>query len=207
MTWNRHEDWKHLFYRRQAVKVFALMQEIIFIHINKTGGSSIALALGLPMQMHATATEIRNQIPAEQWAQAFKFAFVRNPWGKVVSHFHYRMQTNQTGLSNGSTSFNEWVKLAYAEKDPAFYDKPRFFMPQLNWVSDQSGALIVDHIGRFENIAEDFSEICRKLGVEKQLPHVRRSSHKHYRDYYSDASREIVYNWFIKDIEMFGYQF
>ncbi len=183
------------------------MKDIIFIHINKTGGSSVALALGLPMQLHATAAELRNHVSPEQWSRAFKFAFVRNPWDKVVSHFHYRVQTNQTGLSDGSISFNEWVKRAYGNNEPAFYDKPRFFMPQMDWISDESGSLIVDHIGRFEIIDRDFREICRILNIEKKLPHVRRSSHKHYRDYYSDESEQIIRNWFSKDIEMFGYQF
>lgn len=165
------------------------MQPIIFIHINKTGGSSVALALGLPMQMHATALEIRHHLTREQWDQAFKFAFVRNPWDKVVSHYHYRVHTNQTGLGDGNIDFNGWVQRSYGSKEPAFYDNPRFFMPQLDWISDESGALIVDHVGRYENLAKDFSEVCRILGVRKELPHVRQSSHKHYRDYYSDEAK------------------
>lgn len=157
--------------------------------------------------MHATAQEIRAHISGDQWGKAFKFAYVRNPWDKVVSHFHYRVQTNQTGLSEGNISFNEWVKRTYGNKDPAFYDKPRFFMPQLDWISDKSGSLIVDHVGRYENLDQDFSDVCRILEIDKKLPHVRRSSHKHYRDYYSDEAKEIIHNWFMKDIEMFGYQF
>lgn len=183
------------------------MQPIIFIHINKTGGSSVALALGLPMQMHATALEIRNHLGREQWDQAFKFAYVRNPWDKVVSHYHYRVQTNQTALGCGGIDFNEWVRRSYGNKEPAFYDKPRFFMPQLDWISDESDALIVDYIGRYENLSQSFSEVCRILGAKKELPHVRRSSHGHYREYYSDETKEIVQNWFIRDIKMFGYQF
>ncbi len=183
------------------------MRPFIFIHINKTGGSSIALALGLPMQVHATALEIKNQITVGQWKTAFKFAYVRNPWDKVVSHYHYRVQTNQTGLSDGAIDFNEWVRLSYGERDPQFYDKPRFFMPQIDWVTDQSGKVIVDHVGRFENLAKDFNDVCRVIGNRSELPHARRSSHNHYREYYTDDTQGIIRKWFIKDIEMFGYQF
>ena len=183
------------------------MRSIIFVHINKTGGSSVAFALGLPMQMHATALEIRSQLTKEQWSQAFKFAYVRNPWDKVVSHYHYRVQTNQTGLGNGDIDFEEWVKRAYRDREPTFYDKPRFFMPQLDWISNESGGIIVDHVGRYENLAQDFNELCNTLGIRKELPHVRQSSHGIYRNYYSDDTQEIIRNCFLKDIEAFGYQF
>lgn len=146
-------------------------------------------------------------MPKEQWDKAFKFAYVRNPWGKVVSHYHYRVQTNQTGLGSGDIEINEWVERSYGIREPSLYDKPRFFMPQLDWISDKSGRLIVDHVGRYENLAQDFSELCHMLGIRRKLPHIRQSPHGHYRNYYSADSKEIIRNWFLKDIEAFGYQF
>ncbi|HFD80723.1 MAG TPA: hypothetical protein ENK05_10090 [Gammaproteobacteria bacterium] len=184
-----------------------MARSFIFIHINKTGGSSVALALGIPLQMHATADEVRQQISPAQWREAFKFAYVRNPWDKVVSHYHYRVQTNQTGLAAGGLDFNQWVRLAYGEKDPRYYDKPRFFMPQKDWVSDRSGRIIVDFVGRFERLQEDFRVVCKTLGIEKTLPHIRKSSHGHYRDYYAEDTREIIGQWFRDDIDAFGYEF
>jgi len=183
------------------------MQPLVFIHINKTGGSSVALALGLPQQMHATALEIRQLVTREQWENAFKFAFTRNPWDKVVSHYHYRVQTNQTDLGNNAMDFNEWVRRSYGEQNPTYYDKPRFFMPQLDWIADKSGKMIVDFVGQYENLAEDFGKACEQLGITRELPHVRKSHHKHYSEYYEDDTRKIVERWFLKDIETFGYRF
>src|SRR5687768_13300689 len=106
-----------------------------FVHINKTGGTSIEKALGLPFQ-HRTAVEIRRLIGAKEWDRRFSFAFVRNPWDKVASHYHFRVKTNQTGLRDKPIPFNEWVRLAYGEQALPYYDQPKMFMPQLEWISD-----------------------------------------------------------------------
>ncbi len=181
-----------------------------FVHINKTGGSSIEKALGLPLA-HRTAQEIRRCIGDQKWSRRFSFAFVRNPWDKVVSHYHYRVFTGRGGLDDDSVDdpvdFATWVKLAYGENDPRYYNKPRMFMPQTDWISDQRGGVLVDFVGRYERLHEDFAEVCRRLGVTAQLPHLKKSDHEGYREHYTDETREIVRRWFDKDIETFDYHF
>ena len=78
----------------------------IFIHINKTGGSSIERALDLRFE-HMTAREKRVDVGPRRWQTAFKFAFVRNPWARALSHYRYRVQTNQTGLGNEHLAFRD----------------------------------------------------------------------------------------------------
>ena len=116
--------------------------------------------------------------------------------------------TNQTDLKNSTIEFSQWVKLAYEENDPQYYDNPRMFMPQFDWVSDDEGQLLVNSIGRFENLTNDFDEICSKIGVVGcVLPHVKKSNRGDYRKYYDDRSIEIVRKWFEKDIDYFEYKF
>ena len=182
------------------------MMRCIFIHINKTGGSSIEKALGLPLQ-HVTAKEVIAAIGQEVWGEIFKFTVVRNPWDKVVSHYHYRVMTNQTGLHSYPIGFNEWVKRTYGEKDPQYYDKPKMFMPQIDWITDFSGQISMDYIARFENLEHDFYTLCGKLGATAVLPHLKSSSRGNYREYYETISVDIVGKWFSQDIERFGYLF
>jgi len=189
---------------REAVRPAA--DGLILIHINKTGGSSIEKAFDMPLE-HKTAQEKIVQLGRAKWDSCFSFAVVRNPWDKVVSHYHYRVQTNQTGLADQHIDFKQWVKLCYSEQNPAYYDKPKMFQPQTDWLEDESGKIVVNFICRFENLAEDFATLCSKIDRSVELPHVKTSSRGHYRDYYDQETTAIIERWFKSDITLFGYHF
>ncbi|MBP0019215.1 MAG: sulfotransferase family 2 domain-containing protein [Cyanobacteria bacterium SBLK] len=178
----------------------------VFVHINKTGGTSVGKALNLPLS-HSTAREKIEIMGRQKWESRFSFAIVRNPWDKVVSHYHYRVKTKQTNFGENAIEFKEWVKLSYGNKDPFYYDKPRMFMPQVNWISDREGKVAVNFIGRFESLNDDFQEICKNIGKKATLPHLKSSKHAHYKDYYDEETMKIIERCFQKDIELFEYKF
>jgi len=181
--------------------------EYFFVHINKTGGSSIEAALGIHLQ-HVTAQQIVDAVGLPRWQRAFTFGFVRNPWDKVVSHYAYRVQTNQTGLGSKAVPFHTWVREAYGRRNPIFHDKPLMFMPQSRWLCDGAGNVLVNFVGRFENLQADFDTVCSRLGrPPKPLPHVKASTRAAYRQYYDDEARQVVADWFAEDIARFGYMF
>lgn len=79
---------------------------------------------------------------------------------------------------------------------------------QINYITDTAGELMVDHIYRFEDIQQSFDNICDKIGIPRQkLIHKNKSKHKHYTEYYDDVTREIVAQKYVRDIEFFGYTF
>lgn len=183
------------------------LSDCVFIHINKTGGSSIERALNLPFQ-HTTAAEMVTQMGRDRWEKKYTFAFVRNPWDKVYSHYRFRVKTNQTSLGDNQISFPEWVRLAYGERDPRYYRRPLMFQPQLDWITDQEGRVLVQFIGRFERLQDDFHEVCRALGREATLPHLKRSGEAaDYRIAFDELSAGIVAERFARDIDHFGYTF
>lgn len=198
--------WRYRLRDRLARLRTKFLLDIIFVHINKTGGSSIETALGLPFQ-HRTALEFREYLGRERFNRRFSFAFVRNPWSKVVSHYAYRVQTNQTGLAARHLDFNEWVRLAYGERHRDYYDQPKMFMVQSDWICDQAGNIIVDFVGRFERLQEDFAEVCRLVGRTASLPHLKKSTTTDYRKLYVPDTMDIVAQRFAADIERFGYVF
>ena len=169
--------------------------KVIFVHVIKTGGVSIATALGMKKkQYHKSASKIKKELGENIWNEYFKFTFVRNPFEKIVSQYHY----NRVKFGFKDSTFKEYVKAwSEGQKISTF--------PQLNlFYLDEK----LDFIGRFKNLQEDFNIVCDKIGIPKQkLPHKNKSKHKHYTEYYDDETLQIVAEKYAKDIERFGYKF
>lgn len=78
---------------------------------------------------------------------------------------------------------------------------------QKAFLSAQNGELLVDFVGRFERLEEDFQFIVRRLGLNARLPTSNRSDHSKYREYYTPALRDEISRAFRVDIDYFGYVF
>lgn len=180
------------------------IDNFVFIHINKTGGTSIDKALKLPLE-HKTALEKIGELGRKEWDHRFTFAVVRNPWDKVVSHYHNRLRVDHQTLKQQPIDFKEWVKLAYGMRDPRYYDRPRMFMPQVDWICDEQGTILVNFVCHFENLNQDFEHVCRQLGKKATLPHLKASKRDSYQKYYDDETIAIVAHWFAEDIKRFNY--
>ncbi len=169
--------------------------KVIFVHVIKTGGISIATALNMDKkQFHGSATTIRKLVGEDIWSDYFKFTFVRNPYEKIVSQYHF----NGYKFGFKDSTFKEYIKAWNAGKKISSNPQSHLF-----YINEK-----LDFIGRFENLQQDFDTICDKIGIARQkLPHENKSKHKHYTEYYDDETREIVAQKYAKDIEHFGYKF
>jgi|GEM_PF-561513 len=180
----------------------------IFIHINKNGGTSVGKAVGLPKKMHFHVKELINVIGENEFDKAFVFSVIRNPWDRVVSQYRYRVKTNQNNLGKNQISFKKWVKCTYSEnKNYFYYDNPRAFATQSEWLKDTKGNIRVDKLIKFESINHDYKVIAKKLGIQDNLPHLNSTKKESYHKYYDSETIEIVRNWFKEDIERFNYSF
>lgn len=158
--------------------------------------------------MHLSSKEVINIIGQEKWNSAETFSVIRNPWDKVVSHYLYRVSTNQTSLRDQHLPFTEWVKRTYGQnKDPFYYDKPKMFQTQSDWLNNDDGELAVKHLLRFENLCEDFKAFAPKINCSSELPHLNKTQNIDYRSLYNDEASDIVAQWFKEDINRFNFSF
>lgn len=183
--------------------------DFIFIHINKTAGSSIVDALGVPLE-HRTAMEKVDQLGRDVWDSRLTFCVVRNPWDRAVSQYLHRRRTTRGGLTPDSeVSFKEWLHRSHVDVDPTFRNHERMFIQQYDWIHDtNTGERLVGEVLRFEDLASGFADVAERLGRgDLALPHRKRSTRTDYHDYYDDEAREIVAHAFSSDASTFGYSY
>ena len=174
----------------------------IFIEVPKTGSTTIRSIIGRTKKPHLDILQIKKQVTIKQFNQYFKFGFVRNPWDRAVSLYN----RNEGIQLKNKMSFVNFIKWHNYATDTCTHPSQKKY--QLDFFTDSVGELLVDFIGKFENLQQDFNIICDKIGIpQHQLPHINKSNHKHYTEYYDDETREIVAEKYAKDIEYFGYEF
>ena len=181
--------------------------KFIFIHIPKCGGVSMYKALNASRkdQGHAYLCEHMSDSNMDY----FKFCFIRNPWDRFVSNYHYFKKFGRDGkgdvkmgsIVNQYDDFKSFTKgINNIPESKLTYNH---FDPQYKWFDNR-----LDFIGRFEYIQKDFDTVCDKIDIPKiKLPHRNKSNHTHYTDYYDDETREIVAEKYAIDIEVFNYKF
>jgi hypothetical protein len=78
---------------------------------------------------------------------------------------------------------------------------------QSSWACDMDDRVIVDYIGRYETLEDDFAEITRRLGLDLTLPRLNTTTHRDYRSYYSPEAQDRVGELWSLDVTNFGYEF
>lgn len=78
---------------------------------------------------------------------------------------------------------------------------------QWQFLQDSGGSCAMDFVARFETLREDWGEITRRLSITKPLAHINFSQRRHYGEYYCSETKAIVEEYFEADILKFGYRF
>lgn len=176
----------------------------IFIDIPKTGGSSINKALIPYANSLSRHKPIINYIAEsrDNIDKYFKFAFVRNPWGWAVSWYFYR----KSQYNENNISFKKWLM---SENSSAYNNIGiGLAFSQSFFVLDHNNNIAVDFIGKFENIQNDFNNICSRLKLPIcHLTTSNQTKHKPYWEYYDDESKDFINTKFKNDIDLFAYKF
>lgn len=209
-------------------------RKIIFAHIPKTGGTSLALALearamkddlmlgdtpkavkrrskwkALPaaqgrLWKHSTLADIAGAVPQSLIEECFCFTLVRNPWDRIVSYYHWLR----------AQSFDHpQVRLAQTLDFGSFVMHPDVgeamkAWPARRYLTDASGVERASLYIRLENFAEDAAPLFAHLGFSLVMPHENTSERKKdWRSYFSESQARKVAEICSEDVSRFGYSF
>ena len=145
----------------------------------------------------------------------FKFAFVRNPWSKLVSMYHdftLRRGQQYSGLVWHEkpllSEFEDFDDFCYGLADSPWLQDV-FFRPQFMFVTDEHNQDAVDFVGRVENLDIDFATVCAMLDISyKTLGVANKGQYtKEYREYYTKRTAVIIGDIYAEDVKRFNYEF
>ncbi|MFT4645417.1 MAG: hypothetical protein ACI8ZX_001833 [Planctomycetota bacterium] len=215
----KYQIWKHA--KSQNKKVFNkgtllnafYKSKTIFIHIPKTAGFSLVKAIygNVTLEGHRSfyfnsiALNIKNE-------KYFSFAFVRNPFDRLYSSY---MFLKKGGINNHDrlafqthlSDFEDFEDFVLNGLDNKLIYQITHLIPQHDFLCDKSGSILVDFIGRFENLDKDILLLSKKLDKDIKLSHHNFNEKKDYREAYTDEMIEEVYHVYQKDIDIFEYSF
>jgi chondroitin 4-sulfotransferase 11 len=160
----------------------------------------------------------------------FKFAFVRNPWARVVSCYLDKVVNPNDRASKildrfpelpPNAPFADFVHFLAETEGGSDRYADRHWMSQYRFVADEEGTpLSIDHVGRSEGLQEEFRHVCRRLDLpEIELPYLNTrhgwrgsvsdvEEHRaYYRDFYTSETRAQVARRYERDIDLFGYEY
>ena len=187
----------------------------IFIHIPKTAGIAVGKSLyGENISWgHYTWKEVESVMGSDKFNSYFKFAFVRNPWSRIFSAYHFLMKGGinevdkyfyEQVLSQYDT-FERFIMEGLGSKEVSNWIH---FLPQTDFICDRNGNLKVDFIAKLENIQEDYNTIRERVGGEELL--IRNELNKDktsYKSIYTSEMIKKVYELYKLECILFNYTY
>jgi hypothetical protein len=144
---------------------------------------------------HMPALLVQQRVAGRVWRSYFKFAVERNPWDKVLSHYH--MNAHRAG----SLSLDQYFKIG---KFPLNF--PRY--------TDRSGKeIIVDRVLRYENLTAELTEVFAQLNIPfngtlgARAKSEYRTDRRPYQLVFNEEQRRIIEQIFAREIELHRYRF
>lgn len=207
-------------------------RRFVFVHIPKTGGTALTLALegraraddiiigDTPkararrkrlaaltpagrLWKHSTLADLGGVLP-DDLAGWFVLTLVRNPWDRMLSYYHW---LRAQGFAHPS------VTLARASDFPSFLNHPSTIAALRDWpaaayTTDLQGVDRVTLAARLERLDEDLTPAWAHLGFTLTIPRANETDRpRDWRFAYSDRDAALVATLCAGDIARFGYSF
>ena len=158
---------------------------------------TVAFFSKLPKK-HGEAVAYKNYV-GNKYNDYYSFAFVRNPYDWQLSLFFRMKETVRHPQYKiiKDMDFNEYIEWRCKEDRRL----------QKSFLVDEKNSLLVDFIGKYENLKDDFDKVCKKLKINEELIHTNQSKTKleHYSYYYDNKSISLMKKHFEEDFKFLNY--
>ena len=166
--------------------------KIIFVHIPKTGGTSIAKmiwgkSLTLKEGKHYTIRDYYERYDTDGY---YRFSFVRNPYARAQSYYKYLIQHKNPSRIN--CSFRDWVFNMHGEPMD-------LFLPQIHFVDDSV------EIFKFENFTKSLNALNKKIKLMRSNVHNENKTTDAIKCNLTDGIKEKLYQIYKEDFKRFNY--
>lgn len=162
---------------------------------------------------HLSALQLKYILGDKEFERCTKFSVVRNPWARMVSRYYFTHvesePSDEEKQRRGTTrTFHEMDFESWLEKVWARHKWGGRKNSQLAKLVDHDGNLLVDHVGRLEDVQTTLDWVSSRVGIAPMtMPHVNGTRKGHYSQYYNEATRAMVAEICRQDIEYFDYEF
>ena len=206
----------------------------IFVHIPKTGGTTVESLIWRPKDkietnlwmgfidnynnkyqtgglQHLLSHQIKQEVGDKVFNSFFKFCFVRNPYDKAVSQYEYLNKRKDLrdylGFKIGD-SFDKYLELIQFKNHVQWE-------PQTNFIYTNEEKCLVNHVAKFESFNKEIKFILDKINlsksffglIDRKIPHLNKSSRSNYKNYYNSHSKKTLEKIYFKDLELLNYSF
>lgn len=179
---------------------------------------------GDPHQASFPTPACRRDPGGSLFPDLFAFAFVRNPWDRLVSCYRDKMAgeadgftrcTIRPGVADCLARFKAFVAgMSFEEFAMAVASIPdteadAHFRSQHTFVTNETGEVAIDFVGRYESLLSDLAHVQHCTGMpDIRLPRLQAAPGRvSYRDYYTSKTRDTIAERFREDIALFEYEF
>ncbi len=147
--------------------------------------------------------------PVNLYQGYFKFAFVRNPWSRLVSCWLDKV----VARNFFKFSTDELLKMQKFENfiDFVAHQNLNTGNEHIRLQSKLIDINNIDYIGKIENFDTDLTKILEHIGINLDLATIEHKhaskSRLHYSNYYDEKLKQKVAKIYAKDINIFSYHY